>query len=130
MDEATGLVHIDIEQESSAGQTNSETRTLNWTFTEKSDPVFGKVRGRSRFINIDDEDLKEPYLKQGWDGKFLDESKGELVQAYVESVGNKWVANQTWGFEIIHGQRMYTRHVYAYKGKEEHRIKMVYDWKN
>lgn len=127
-DEA-GQTHIDINQQSSGGYSNQEERTLNWEFHEKDDKVFGKIKGRSRYVSRDD--VEEPYLKDGWDQKFLDEAKGELVQNYVESLsGNKWIADQTWGFEVIKGERRYVRHVYAHKGKEVHRIKLVYDWKS
>jgi len=121
-------VHIDIEQISSGGYSNHEERILDWEFREADDRVFGKVKGKTRYVKADD--IEEPYLKNGWDQKFMDESKGELVQSYVESVNKSpWTADQTWGFEIIKDQRRYVRHVYTYKGKEQHRIKLVYDWK-
>ena len=127
-DEA-GNVHIDIQQISSGGYSNDEERILDWVFREKDDKVFGKVNGRTRWVSVDDVD--EPYLKAGWDQKFLDDWKGEVIQSFVESVKSpQWTADQTWGFEIIKGERRYVRHVFAKKGKEEHRIKLVYDWKD
>lgn len=123
-----GLVHIDIVQTATPGsQTTTEERTLNWDFAEHTDKVFGKLRGKTRFVKV--AELEESYLKNGWDQKFLDEGEGEVVQNYVESISSTWTANQTWGFEVIDGQRRYTRHVHAKKGKEEHRIKLVYDWR-
>ncbi|KAL1311635.1 hypothetical protein AAFC00_001745 [Neodothiora populina] len=118
--------HIDIEQVASAGSSNLEERMLDWAFQEKTDRVFGHVKGRSRFIKV--EDIDEPYLKQGWDQKFLDDGGNELVESYTESLSSTWTADQTWGFEVIGGERRYVRHVFAKKGKEEHRIKLVYDW--
>lgn len=55
---------------------------------------------------------------------------GLLIQSYVESRDKdpNWTADQIWGFEIVEGKRRYVRHVYAKKGKEEHRVKLVYDW--
>lgn len=123
-----GLVHIDIEQIASAGSANQEERILNWEFAEKEDKVFGKVRGKSRFVKASE--VEEPYLKEGWDQKFLDDGKGEVIQNYVESISSTWTAEQTWGFEVIKTERRYVRHVFAKKGKEQHRIKLVYDWKD
>lgn len=123
-DEA-GKVHIDIEQ-TAGGSSNQEERILDWEFREKDDRVFGKVRGKTRYVKKDD--VEEPYLKEGWDQKFLDDFEGELVQSYVESISSTWTADQTWGFEVIKTERRYVRHVFAKKGNEEHRIKLVYDW--
>jgi len=122
-----GLVHIDIEQVSSVA-TTIEDRTIDWTFREKEDRVFGKVKGRTRWVDV--EAVDDEFLRNGWDGKWLEEAKGEVIQAYVESVGKdpNWIADQIWGFESIDGGRRYVRHVVARKGSEVHKIKTVYDW--
>ena len=100
---------------------------------EKDDKVFGKVQGKSRFVNIKDIEEDDAYLKDGWDKEWLDgdEVKGEVVESYAESVGKepKWTAEQVWGFEKIGGERRYVRHIVVRKGKEVHKIKTVYDWK-
>lgn len=95
---------------------------------EKDDKVFGKVKGQSRFVKLDE--LTDDFLKQGWDQKFLDDNDREVIQSYVESVGKKpnWTADQVWGFEIKDGKRMHARRVVAKKGKEVHKIRLYYDW--
>ncbi|KAK8219715.1 hypothetical protein M8818_000689 [Zalaria obscura] len=124
-------VHIDIEQVSSFATTNEE-RTLDWQFRDHDDRIFGKVRGKTRFVKLGD--LDDEFLKTGWDPKWVEESGGEAVEAFVESVGKEpmWTADQVWGFAVVgkgEGEgRRYVRHVVARKGEEVHRIKMVYDW--
>jgi len=102
----TGVVRIDIEQVSAGGFKSFEERKLDWEAREREDSIFGKVRGKTRFVNISE--VHDSFLSQGWDQAFLDESNGEVIHAYVESVGAKgdqWSAEQVWGFEVIEGQR-------------------------
>lgn len=70
--------------------------------------------------DVDDDD----FLKKGYD-----DMKGEHVQAYAESVGNGWTANQIWGFEVINGERRYVRHVIVRKGDDWKLARLVYDYK-
>lgn len=126
-----GFEHIDIDQLITPGlQGTTELRTLNWTWRDHSDIVFGDVKGRTRKVKLsdvpDDEDGK--WMKEGWEPAFLE--KGEAIETYVESTTKGWTANQFWGFEIIDGERRYTRHVVVKdkSGKKVLRIKLVYDW--
>ena len=68
-----------------------ENRTLDWEYREHSDRVFGKVKGKSRWVKLDDVDDDE-WLKTGWD-----DLEGEHVQSYVESIGGGWTADQVSG---------------------------------
>lgn len=43
-----GVVHLDMQQESTGGMTNSEERTMRWEFKEATDKIFGHVKSRSR----------------------------------------------------------------------------------
>lgn len=108
--------------------TTNEARAIDWVIREHEDRVFGKVSGRTRFVHV--KELDDAFLRDGWDEKWLEGAKGEVIEAYAESVGKSpnWTADQTWGFEIVEGTRRYVRHVVAKKGKEVHRIKSVYDW--
>ncbi|GAB7354125.1 hypothetical protein MBLNU459_g4688t1 [Dothideomycetes sp. NU459] len=127
VDEA-GHTHVDIEQASTGGYKNQEERTMDWVDRETDDKVFGKVKGRSRFVKLGE--IGDDFLNSGWDQKFLDDNDKEVIQSYVESVGKKpnWTADQVWGFEVKDGLRRYTRHVVAKKGKEVHKVKLYYDW--
>ncbi|KAI9811380.1 MAG: hypothetical protein M1827_005540 [Pycnora praestabilis] len=118
------FTHIDVDQVATGGVGGTtEKRTLDWTFREKSDRIFGKVKGKSRWIKLDDVDDK--FLKEGW----LDEIKtGGGIQAYVESIDSTWTADQIWGFEEIGGKRYHTRHLVCRKGKDWKQARLVYDY--
>lgn len=65
-----------------------ENRTLDWEYREHTDKIFGKVKGKSRWVKLGDVDDDE-FLKTGWD-----DLEGEHVQSYVESDGGGWTADQ------------------------------------
>jgi len=118
------LTHIDIDQVATGGISGTtENRTLDWQFRDHEDGIFGKVKGRSRWLNLADLDDDDEFLRQGW----LDEG-GEFVQSYVESVDNGWTANQVWGFEELDGKRYYVRHVVVRKGDDWKEARLVYDF--
>lgn len=75
--------------------------------------------GSCRIIKISD--ISDEKLKQGWDGE-------EVMESYVESLDNGWTALQLWGFADVEGVRRHVRLVVTKKGKDELRIKLVYDW--
>jgi len=105
-----GIVHIDIDQTSTGGFKNDEPRQFDWEWHEKDDPIFGKVKGRGKWTNVSE--LQEPFLKDGWDPKWLQEADGEVLFSEVDSVGAKgeqWHADQVWGFEIIDGGKRYVQ---------------------
>lgn len=127
--DASQKVHIDIEQTSTGGFKNNEERVLDWEWREATDAIFGKVKGRTRWCDI--KEIDDEFLREGWDAKSLEEAGGEVVNAYVESVGLKgeqWTADQVWGFEVLDGLRRHVRHIVAKRGKEVHRVKVIYDW--
>jgi hypothetical protein len=128
-DEA-GNTHIDIEQTATGGiKGTTETRELTWTFNEHEDHIFGKVKGRSRWLGLDA--VEDDYLKEGWlEG---DEEKsgpaGELhIESYVENNGKGWTADQIWGFSIVDGKRYYVRRIVVKKGSEVMKTRLVYNW--
>ena len=51
------------------------------------------------------------------------------MQAWAESLGNGWTADQVWGFEEVDGKRHYVRHVVARKGDDWKQARLVYDYK-
>ncbi|KAL8774784.1 MAG: hypothetical protein Q9209_000723 [Squamulea sp. 1 TL-2023] len=117
------LTHIDISQVASPGGiTSTEDRILDWEYRDHSDKVFGNVKGKSRWVKLNDVDDDE-FLKKGWD-----DLEGEHVQGYVESEGGGWTADQVWGFETINGKRYYVRHVVVRKGDDWKQARLVYDY--
>ncbi|EXJ79565.1 hypothetical protein A1O3_07844 [Capronia epimyces CBS 606.96] len=131
--------HIDITSVASGLSTTQENRTLDWQLRDHADRIFGKVQGRSRLWQTgslviegpaSEEDaafLRAEKLKDGQtDSKFLDD---EHVQSWVKNVdGGDWIAEQTWGFEEIKGERRYTRRVVVWKGGKVQRARLVYDY--
>ncbi|KAK4990450.1 hypothetical protein LTR50_002473 [Elasticomyces elasticus] len=114
------VYHIDIDQVSSPGSIkNREERALDWVFREKDDSFFGKVKGRTRWIKL--EDVSDEYMNQGWAKECVE---GEVIDAYVESVGGGWVAEQIWGFAEVDGGRRHVRRSVVKKGKQVERVSL------
>ncbi len=81
--------HIDIKNVATGGISGTtENRTLDWTYGDHTDGIFGSVKGKSRWVKLSDVDEDE-FIKTGFD-----DLEGEHVQAYVESKDNGWTANQ------------------------------------
>jgi hypothetical protein len=128
-DEA-GNTHIDIDQTATGGiKGTTEKRELIWEFKEHDDHIFGKLKGKSRWLDLDA--VEDPFLKDGWlEGE---EEKGgpagELhVESYVENNEKGWTADQIWGFALVDGKRYYVRRVVVKKGSEELKVRLVYNW--
>lgn len=120
-----GHKHLDQEQLSTGGIRNLEERLMDWVYTEKWNWIWGQVNGKSRYTTLDQ--IEDEYLRDGWSQDT--EEKG-IVEGYVESVSDNWVARQIWGFAEVDGQRRHVRKILAQKpGWEDLRIRMVYDWK-
>ncbi|KAG0647604.1 hypothetical protein D0Z07_6860 [Hyphodiscus hymeniophilus] len=126
-----GHTHIDIEQTATGGiKGTSELRELIWEFKEHEDHIFGKLKGRSRWLNIDA--VEDDFLKDGWlEGE---EEKGgpagEVhVESYVENNEKGWTADQIWGFAIVDGKRYYVRRIIVKKGDKILKARLVYDRK-
>lgn len=77
----------------------------------------------SSYVKLDS--VEDSFLKEGW---AQDCVEGDVIRAETESRSDTWKALQIWGFAEIDGQRKHVRRVLATKGKEEIRIRLVYDW--
>jgi hypothetical protein len=129
---------ITIDQIITGGLKGSvENRTLDWHFRGHSDWIFGTVEGRSRYSTIakvieesrgqgiTEEDAK--FLAEGW---LKETEEGEVVEAFADNDGNKWIALQIWGFADIGGERKFTRR-FAIRRKDRDevvRVRLVYDY--
>lgn len=123
-DTAEKYTHIDISQVATGGVGGStENRTLDYTWRDHEDKIFGKVKGRSRWVKLEDID-GDDFLKTGFD-----DMEGEHVQALAESIDKGWTADQVWGFEEVNGERRYVRHVIVKKGEDWKMARLVYDYK-
>ncbi|KAH9984651.1 hypothetical protein BJV74DRAFT_583864 [Russula compacta] len=124
-----GVEHIDIDQRLTGGiPGTTENRILDWTFKEHSDHLFGPVLGRSRRLKVDE--IENEFLRNGW---LPDTVQHGGINSYVKSdtpkSGIKWIAEQFWGFEEIHEERRYVRHVDFIGPEDEHvQARLVYDF--
>lgn len=104
-DEA-GIEHIDIDQSLSGGVgASNERRTMDWTYRETQDNIFGAVKGKSRRIKV--EDIQDEYLQKGWLPDVLEHG---AINSYVESDTEKskkhWIAEQVRNIPNLEGRRL------------------------
>lgn len=119
--EEGGVTHLEIEVKPSMGPAQKESRVLDWDqVSEANHPLFGNGKARSKWAKL--EDLSDEYLTKGWE-----EGTTEVIvqQNEMDSGANTTLVH---GFEIINGKRYYVRHVVTKKGKEEAKVKLVYDY--
>lgn len=136
-----GVTHIDIASNASNISTSYENRTLDFESRPFKDKIFGNVEGRSRLIDLSqgfepvgtysEDELQFLQAKVLKDGKTPSSFEGnEVCHSYVKNTdrGYQWTAEQIWGFEIIDGQRYYTRRamVKNASGNKTERVRLVY----
>ncbi|MCJ1272617.1 hypothetical protein MMC21_000403 [Puttea exsequens] len=115
--------HVDISQVATGGVGGTtEKRILDWTYRDHEDRIFGKIKGKSRWVKLADVD-DDKFLKEGYD-----DMDGEHIQGYVESYNNGWTADQVWGFQEIDGKRYHVRHVVVRKGDDWKQARLVYNF--
>jgi hypothetical protein len=136
--DAEGKVHIDIEQTATGGlKGTSEHRTIDNTFREHSDWLFGKAKARSFFVKAEDlpakikeELLGDEFLGRDWlagdEEKTGPDGTLHLVN-WVEAEAG-WTAAQVWGFQTIGGERRYARNIVVRNGDKSAEIRLVYDF--
>jgi len=91
--------HIDISQVATGGiGGTTEKRTLDWEERPHTDKIFGEVKGKSRWVDLEafksEGGKGEEFLKTGWLEEGVGEEKWRAVQSWVESPGGKWTAEQ------------------------------------
>ncbi|KAK0383171.1 hypothetical protein NLU13_9084 [Sarocladium strictum] len=118
------FTHIDIEQTAAGLKSTNEKRTVDAEWREHSDWLFGNVKGKSFWVGLDD--VEDDFLKQGW----LKEGDDEkfLFKSYVESLDNGWVASQIWGFQEVQGERRHVRKILVTKDSKRAAVTFVYDY--
>lgn len=107
-----------------------EDYPLDWTWRGSSNGLFGKVEGRARWV-AEEEGRKEGGVVGDEVEWMWVEEDGErkLLQAEGRDAGGKWEARHLLGFEMLEGERRFTRRVFVKnKNGEEVRGMMVWDW--
>ncbi|KAK7064351.1 isocitrate lyase [Favolaschia claudopus] len=124
-----GVEKIDIDQTLTGGiPATREERTLTWTDRKTKDNLFGPVIGKSRRCQV--AELEEEFLKKDWTP---DTVEAGVVHSYVESdtaeSGATWNATQTWGIQVINGERRHARNVrFVASDGEVIETLLVYDY--
>ncbi|KAF7191173.1 hypothetical protein HII31_07533 [Pseudocercospora fuligena] len=118
--------HISMKQNATSFKIpgTSEDYTLDWTWRDDHDPVFGDLKGRSRWVSEADLDGKDVELvKKGkWDGDVL-------VQAEGNKSDGSWGGTHFGGFEEVGGERRHVRWIRIWtRDGEEVVMRMVYDF--
>lgn len=110
-----------MEGKPSGGPSQLEQRVLDWEVeSDVNHPLFGKGKARSKWAKK--EDITDEYLANGWEDG-LDEFI--LTQTTLDAGSTSTLVH---GFEVVDGQRRYTRHVVVVKGDETAKVRMVYDY--
>ncbi|EMF13794.1 uncharacterized protein SEPMUDRAFT_148975 [Sphaerulina musiva SO2202] len=125
--EDANVVQVDQEQISTGNMKQYEPRILDGEVREREIQYWGKVRGWNKYVKLS-EITQDAWLTEGWDPECSSE-QGQVLLSFTESVGNGWMACQVWGFATVDGVRRHVRRIYSKKGKEEHRVRLVYDYK-
>ena len=88
-----GVEHIDIQQTLTGITGTTETRTLDWTFREHQDYLFGAVLGKSRRVKLDQ--IENEFLRSGW---LPDTEEHGAIESYAKSdtpkSGTTWTGEQ------------------------------------
>lgn len=147
--ENANVVQVDQEQISTGNMKQYEPRILDGEVREREIQYWGKVRGWNKYVFFSflffgfffmfiilipfryvklSEITQDAWLTEGWDPECSSE-QGQALLSFTESVGNGWMACQVWGFATVDGIRRHVRRIYSKKGKEEHRVRLVYDYK-
>jgi len=121
--------HVDIDQTITGGFPGTrEERILTWTERSHEDHLFGPVVGKSRRVQVSE--LDEVFLTKDWTPDTVEHG---VIQSHVISdtpkSGTTWIANQTWGMEMVNDERRYCRHVKFIGPKgEDIESRLVYDY--
>ncbi|KAF5849863.1 hypothetical protein GGP41_005297 [Bipolaris sorokiniana] len=130
--------HIKIDQVLTGGiKSSPENRTLDWTYREHTDFIFGVIKGRSRYSTLQkfqqestetgatDEDIR--YMTEGW---LKETQEGEIIESFMSNAANKWISWNVWGFAESGGERKLIKKftVRNIDTGAVVRVKMVYDY--
>ncbi|KAL8790056.1 MAG: hypothetical protein Q9213_000758 [Squamulea squamosa] len=101
----------------------TEDWILDWTWRDGKDPLFGDMKGRARWIKINDAHTESDQWDRECDG-------GLLMQAEGNKRDDEWAGTHFWGFQTVEGERRYVRRIFMVNNKsgEKMNVRMVYDF--
>ncbi|KAL8849139.1 MAG: hypothetical protein Q9221_005862 [Calogaya cf. arnoldii] len=100
----------------------TEDWILDWTGRDGHDPLFGEMKGRARWIGIDEADVDGE-----WDREC---DEGMLMQAEGNKRDDERGGTHYWGFETVDGERRYVRRIFMVNNQTGKKlgVRMVYDY--
>ncbi|KAK4235664.1 hypothetical protein C8A03DRAFT_17622 [Achaetomium macrosporum] len=105
------------------GFNSEEAYVLDNSVKHASLPIFGAVSVRARYTPLDeieDAELRERLAKDG---------ATVAIQEFAESKGGDWKTEGVWGFEVIGGERRFTRTNITTGRRERVVARLVYDYR-
>ncbi|KAL8697501.1 MAG: hypothetical protein Q9201_007093 [Fulgogasparrea decipioides] len=103
----------------------TEQYILDNEWRTNKDPFFGEVKGRSRWISLDE----GTEMQEDSDEKWEDSDEGKLILAESGSMDGIWESTRVWGFKELEGARRWIQSVHVWnKEGEDFRGNMVYDY--
>ena len=102
----------------------TEQYILDHEWRNNKDAFFGEVRGRSKWVSLDEaKDMK------GVEGQREDCDDGKVILAEGGKEDGSWDALRVWGFEEVEGERKWVQRVKVWnKSGEVVKARMVYDF--
>ena len=102
----------------------TEQYILDNEWRTNSDPFFGKVKGRAKWLSLEEAQELED-VEGGWE----DCDDGKVIFAEGGSEDGKWSAFRVWGFREVEGVRRWVQGVKVWNDKGEKVVgHMVYDF--
>ncbi|KAJ3530842.1 hypothetical protein NM208_g9142 [Fusarium decemcellulare] len=125
-DSSESVTKVHVKQTISPGGFNNEDDyILDSEVRVATVPIFGTIAMRAKYTplpDVEDEELRTR-LEEGQTGD-------SVIQEIATNEGVGWDAVGTWGFEMIDGQRYFTRTTVTKKGDEEVSVRLVYDYRD
>ncbi|KAG1716008.1 hypothetical protein ID866_1173 [Astraeus odoratus] len=132
-----GVEHIDIDQKLIGAipggiSGGNDNHILDFQERQYDDEVFGLLIAKTRRISV--EEIEDEFLRTGWSEDTVADGVIHTI-AWSDPVKNtsgyKWTAEQTWGFEVINGERKHVKRVtLTSSGKKNGpvRVRLVYGY--
>ncbi|OAA53206.1 hypothetical protein ISF_08938 [Cordyceps fumosorosea ARSEF 2679] len=118
-----GVDRLVIQGKSSNGLPDSrEDRILSGAWKELSFPIFGKIRGSTRWV-------KRGELPSAWLAEDMVLEDDQVILMETIQLNINTVTKQANGFKSVNGERRYVRHVEVLNNKKDLiRVRLVYDY--
>ncbi|KAI6047758.1 hypothetical protein EDC04DRAFT_2619802 [Pisolithus marmoratus] len=104
-----GVEHIDMDQKLVGGiPGGSDNHTLDWQERDVTDLVFGLLSVKTHRVSL--ESIEDEFLKTDWtEDTIADGVIHTVISNKNPGDGHAWKAEQTWGFQLVDGERRHVR---------------------